>query len=75
MSICKVLFLLFRGLFVSRSNLAVSSISWLVCQPKQFDLGESGSSSATDCSATNDQTSVTQEQGQDILVLALSDMA
>jgi hypothetical protein len=68
MSICKVLFLLFRGLFVSRSNLILENLA-------QFDLGESGSSSATDCSATNDQTSVTQEQGQDILVLALSDMA
>jgi hypothetical protein len=42
---------------------AISSISWLVCQPKRFDLGKSGSSPATDYSAANSQTTQTQEQG------------
>ena len=54
---------------------AICFNSWLLCQPKQFDLGESGSSPATDCPATNDQTPLTQAQGQNFLGMAFANMA
>jgi len=53
---------------------AVSSITWLFCQPKQFDHRESGSSPATDYPATNDQTPETQAQGQNFLGMAFANM-
>lgn len=59
------------------SNLqsTISAVSWLVCQPNQPGLRESGSPPATGCSAANHQTAQTQEQGQIVLGLVLPDMA